>query len=202
MLDSGKNYFELFDLPMSLAIDAKLLTDRYRLLVTVAQADRLAAGQDADLPATATMAEVDEAYRTLIDPLSRAEYVLSLHPADREEAAEQAGKEGAFLMEQMELRATLAEAIQRPDPATAVARVLTRLTEQSAALDKALQGLCAEPSSRNLGAAREILRQRQFLGRCRRDAESRQAALDREIRIQPQPRPFRASNLSETNPFT
>lgn len=77
----------------------------------------------------------------------------------------------------MARRAILAEAANRPDAATAVAEVLTQLAEKGAALDKELQDLFADPSPRNLCAAREILRQPQFLGRCRRDVENRSALL-------------------------
>ena len=77
-------------------------------------------------------------------------------------------------MERIELREALAEAASCADPDTAVARVLTQLTEQSAALDKTLQGLFADPTPANLRLARAIVRQLRFLGACRRDAEDRQ----------------------------
>ncbi|EXJ13203.1 iron-sulfur cluster co-chaperone HscB C-terminal domain-containing protein [Imhoffiella purpurea] len=181
MLNSAKNYFELFDLPMSFAIDASLLAERYRALLRSAQ--RICYGVDNDVDSAGNVQalnQVEEAYRTLTDPLARAEYLFSLYPeggsADSGRA-EIPGSQGASLMERMELQEILAEATNRSDPATAVAEVLTQLAERCAALDKELHALLADPCPSNLQAAREIVRQLQFLGRCRRDAEYRRMEL-------------------------
>lgn len=179
MLDRPLNFFALFDLPVGFAIDPEVLNARYRDLLAVTHAERLAAADDADPEAEAAARAtrtLDAAYRTLRDPLTRAEYLLGLRD-DRalpELAAEDGGENGLiFLMERMELRETLAEAASCADPDTAVARVLTQLAEQGAALDKTLQGLFADPSPENLRLAHEIVRQLRFLGSCRRDAEDR-----------------------------
>ncbi len=181
MLHSAKDYFELFDLPVSFAVDLKLLTERYHAILRTIHADRLAPDQDGLASGNSRSSiQVEAAYRTLVDPLARAEYLLSLHPLSLDghfQAEAPHGSEGSFLMEQMEQREALVAATQRPDPAEAVAEVMTRLAEQSAALDKELQGLLADPSPRNLYEARGILRQLQFLGRCQRDAEDRRRGL-------------------------
>lgn len=177
MLNSAKNHFQLFDLPVSFVIDIGLLAERYRALVRETREEDGLTGPNADNSGVAlALMQVEEAYRTLTDPLVRADYLLGLYAVDQDinpDAAEPTGNGGALLMEQMELREILAEAANRSDSATAVAEVLTQLAEEGAALDKELQGLFADPSPRNLRAARAILRQLQFLGRCRRDAEDR-----------------------------
>ncbi len=181
MLDFSKNYFELFDLPMGFALDAKRLAERYRTLQAVTHPDRFAASADQEKRVSLQAStQVNEAYRTLKDPLERAKYLLSLHTGDQDAGCETT-HDGGFLLEQMELRETLAEAQSSPDPYTAVANVLTQLAERSVALDKELEGLFAEPSAANLEAAREIVRKLQFIDKCRRDAEDLEAALDEQI---------------------
>jgi molecular chaperone HscB len=171
LLDFSKNHFELFDLPLGFALDAKRLAERYRALQAATHPDRLAVAADREQQVSRQAStQVNEAYRILKDPLARAKYLLGLHTGDPGTDSE-TSKDGAFLMEQMELRETLAEAGSRPNPRAAAATVLTQLAERSAALDKELAGLFADPSAANLSAAREIVRELQFLDRCRRDAE-------------------------------
>jgi len=167
-------HFEIFGLPERFAVDLRLLAERYRALqlLTTSCSDTEA---DVDwlepwAPLLAAI-QVNDAYRTLKDPLLRAKYLLSLHTGVplRDERD---GQHGTLLMDQIELRETMAEAQGRPNPKTTAATVLTSLTEQSAALEKALEALFAEPSPENLRTAREIVRKRQFLDRCRRDVES------------------------------
>ncbi len=177
LLDFSKNYFELFGLPLGFAVDAKRLAERYRALQAVTHPDRYAVSADHEKRVSLhASTQVNEAYRTLKDPLARAKYLLELHTGDPGTDSD-TSKDGAFLMEQMELRETLAEARNSPSPGASVARVLTHLAEQSAALDKELAGLFAEPSEDNLAAAREIVRKLLFLDKCRRDAEELETEL-------------------------
>ncbi len=178
MLDFSKNYFELFELPVGFALDAKRLAEGYRTLQTATHPDRFAVAADHEKRwSLQASTQVNEAYRTLKDPLARAKYLLALHTGDPGTTSE-TSKDGAFLMEQMELRETLAEAQTSPNPQAAVARVLTQLAEQSVALDKELEGLFATPSPANLETAREVVRKLQFMDKCRRDAEALESAID------------------------
>lgn len=180
MPDPKENHFDLFGLPVTFTVDVKRLAERYRALLMVERADPLSIGSEPDAmrPRRGGPSQIHEAYHTLKDPLARAEYLLELHHAWRRDDADSNGNGWARLMEQMEIRETLAEAASRPDPETAVATLLTELAERGAALDKALQSLFDDPSPVNLGAAREIIRQRRFLAHCQRDAEERQAMLE------------------------
>lgn len=178
MLDFSKNYFELFDLPQGFAVDAKRLAERYRTLQAVTHPDRFAVAATFEKRVSLQAStQVNEAYRTLKDPLARARYLLTLHTGDSGNDSE-TSKDGAFLMEQMELRETLAEAQSSPNPHAAVARVLTHLAEQNVLLDKELERLFADPSPANLETAREIVRKLQFLDKCRRDAEELETVID------------------------
>ncbi len=172
MLDTSKNYFELFGLPTRYAVDAKHLAERYRALQAITRPDRFAATVDQERRgSTRASVRFNDAYRTLKDPLERARYLLGLHTGHRGDDRENT-RDGGFLMEQMELRETLAEAQSSPDPNTAVAQVLTHLAERSVALDKELEGLFAEPSTENLAVARELVHKLQLIDECRRTAEN------------------------------
>ncbi|WP_346014567.1 iron-sulfur cluster co-chaperone HscB C-terminal domain-containing protein [Thiocystis violacea] len=181
MLSYAKNYFELFDLPTRFALDLSLLGERYRAVVRRLRNEAIPALQCADGSEFAqAQCLVDEAYRTLKDPVSRAQYLCGLFSVEEEPRCfgnEARDRIGTSLMERIELEESLVAATNRSDPAAAVATVLTRLAEQSAALDKELHALLADPSPERVSAAREVVRQLQFLGRCRRDAEDRLAEL-------------------------
>ena len=172
------NYFELFDLPVSFAVDARRLAERYRDLQARTHPDRFGASPEvAQAVPRRAPGQVSEAYRTLKDPQERARYLLALHTGESGRD-DNSIPDGTSLVEEMELRESLAEAQTSPNPRTALARILTQLAERSLALDKALESLFADPSTGNLEMAREILRKLDLLERCRRDAEALSSWLD------------------------
>ncbi|WP_235596726.1 Fe-S protein assembly co-chaperone HscB [Marichromatium gracile] len=166
-LDAAKNHFELFGLPTSFTVDTNRLAERYRALSTQARADTALA--------TASPAQLDEAYRTLLDPLARARYLLRLHGRELGRGRGNAG----LLVEQLELREQLQEVSNRTRTALAVSSVLTDLAEQSAVLAKELRTLFEDPSTDNLELAHDLVHQLEFIALCRRDAEQRRDALQR-----------------------
>lgn len=173
-----ENYFELFDLPVAFALDARRLAERYRDLQAATRPDRFGASLEANRVLPLQVAtQVNEAYRTLKDPQERARYLLALHTGAAGTDSE-SSTDGSFFLEQLELRETLSEAQSSPNPGAALATVMTQLAERSLALDKELECLFADPSSENLEAAREILRKLQFLDLCRRDVEALEAGLE------------------------
>ncbi|MGE5153360.1 MAG: Fe-S protein assembly co-chaperone HscB [Bdellovibrio bacteriovorus] len=175
--DLPENYFELFDLPVAFALDARRLAERYRDLQAATRPERFGASAAAAHPfPLQVVAQVNEAYRTLKDPQERARYLLALHTGEPGTDSE-SSMDGSSLLEQLELRETLSEAQTSPNPGAALARVMTQLAERSLALDKELESLFADPSTQNLATAREILRKLQFLEVCRRDAEALEAGL-------------------------
>ncbi len=178
MLDFSQSYFELFGLPTAFAIDNERLSDRYRHLLGSLHPDRFASASDQEkrLSMQASIL-VNEAFQTLKDPLARARYLLGLHAGDQGPDTETT-KDGAFLMEQMELRETLAEAKGQDDPYASVNRVLVHVAEHNRALHGQLEAIFKEPDAAGLSEAREIVRKLQFLDKCRRDAENLEAELD------------------------
>jgi molecular chaperone HscB len=120
---------------------------------------------------------INEAYRVLKDPLSRASYLLSLHAGEGGGENETTG-DMAFLMEQMELREALASAGGQPDPYAVVARVMDRLDAQRAELVGALSERLDGSVGGDLEPARELVRKLQFVEKCRAEAEGVEAELD------------------------
>ncbi len=109
-VDLNHNYFELFGLDPLFGIDTVELERVYRELQSQVHPDRFA-----HLPASEQRlsiqwaTRVNEAYRTLRHPLSRAQYLLEINGVDTRHESNTAMPTD-FLMEQMEWREAAAEA--------------------------------------------------------------------------------------------
>jgi molecular chaperone HscB len=175
VLDFSRNHFDLFGLPQSFALDRDLLAERFRALQAAVHPDRFASAPDQERRLSMQAStRVNEAFQTLKNPLSRALYLLSLHP-DPIDALPQ---DTAFLMEQMELREALTEAKGARDPLATVAGVLDHIVRSEQAIGIELVDLFSDPNPDHIAAAHAAVRKLQFLDKCRRDAEALEAELD------------------------
>ncbi|SDX97682.1 molecular chaperone HscB [Allochromatium warmingii] len=172
MLNSHKNYFQLFDLPVDFALDVGVLAERYRALVRAVRADFLSDEED---ETARSLARIDLAYQTLTEPLTRAEYLFQLYGVAAAESSRDEDPASTLLVEEMERQEALEAATNRSDPGAALSEVLTRLAERGAALDKELHQLFADPTPSNLRAARAVVGQLHILARYQRETEERQA---------------------------
>ena len=111
------DYFTLFGLPASYTLSLEPLAARYQELQRQYHPDKFASGSAAEqLAAVQQSATINQAWQTLRHPLTRAEYLLSLHGFDL--ASEQhTVRDTAFLMEQLELREELDEIGKAKDEA-------------------------------------------------------------------------------------
>lgn len=111
------DYFTLFGLPAQYPLDVQALATRFQDLQRQFHPDRFASRPQAEqLAAVQQSATINQAWQTLRNPLSRAEYLLSLHGFDL--ASEQhTVRDTAFLMEQLELREELDEIARAEDSA-------------------------------------------------------------------------------------
>jgi molecular chaperone HscB len=135
MIDFSRNHFELFGLPPAFRIDAATLERAYRDLQRAVHPDRYAGASDAQKRlALQASARVNDAYRTLRDPVDRAEYLLRLRDRDPASADRQLPVE--FLTRQLERREAADEAAGAHD-----ARVLSALC---ADVRREAEGLSAE----------------------------------------------------------
>jgi molecular chaperone HscB len=180
VLDFSKDYFELFGLPVAYPVDAEQLSERYRALQKALHPDRFAAAGDRERRLSMQAStRVNEAYRTLRDPLARARYLLSLHSGS--EVGDPTPHDPVFLMEQMELREALAHARQQPDPYAVVEAVIERLARESSELVARLTVQLDTPRPPELDAARELVSKLQFVYKCREEAEQLEADLDEAL---------------------
>lgn len=75
-----QNYFELFQLPKLYEVDKKQLSNNYRQLQKQSHPDRYATHTVSEQRmAVQFAAHINSAYHTLLSPVKRAEYLLSLY---------------------------------------------------------------------------------------------------------------------------
>ncbi|HEX5394382.1 MAG TPA: Fe-S protein assembly co-chaperone HscB [Rhodocyclaceae bacterium] len=112
MLDASftDDFFTLFGLPRSYAVDLSRLDASYRDIQSQVHPDKHAHLADADKRTAMQWASrANEGYQTLKQPLARARYLLHLAGHDAEVETNTA-MPASFLMEQMELRETVSDA--------------------------------------------------------------------------------------------
>jgi molecular chaperone HscB len=105
------SHFVLFGLPEQFALDADALDHAYRAVQAQVHPDRFAAAGEAQKRVAMQWAtRANEAYQTLRDPLKRAKYLLHLRGIDVG-AENNTAMEPAFLMQQMEWREAIEDAV-------------------------------------------------------------------------------------------
>lgn len=106
-----KNYFELLDVPVQFTIDLNQLAENYRTVQKEVHPDRFSDGTEQEQRVAVQYSSlINEAYRVLKVPLTRAGYLLEIKGVELEQGSHTIN-DPAFLMEQMELREEL-EALQ------------------------------------------------------------------------------------------
>lgn len=124
------DYFTLFGLPTHYALDMAKLTASYQALQRQFHPDKFAnASATERLSAVSQSSTINQAWQTLRDPLSRAEYLLSLHGYDLLNE-QQTLRDGEFLMEQLALREEL-DQIERAGDVDALQAFVGRLDAMS-----------------------------------------------------------------------
>ncbi len=181
MLDFSQNYFQLLGMPQSYRIDRERLATSYRQLQQLVHPDRYASSSEQERRLSMQgSTHINEAFETLKDPILRGQYLLLLHGVDRSED-QKSTQDGAFLMEQMELREELSMAREQPDPYQVIASIMESVNRHMDLLMGQLELQFERPESRQLVAAQELLRKMQFLQKLNHAAEQLEAELDEEI---------------------
>jgi molecular chaperone HscB len=110
-----QSHFELFGLDPAYALETEALERSYREIQSRVHPDRFAHAGDAERRASLQWTtRVNEAYRTLKDPVQRAKHLLELHGVDVAFETNTA-MPSEFLMQQMELREALEVATDKKD---------------------------------------------------------------------------------------
>ena len=167
-----QNHFELFGLEPGYALEPDRLERAYREIQAKIHPDRFAHAGDAERRASMQWTtRVNEAYRTLKNPVERARYLLELNGVDVAFETNTV-MPAEFLGKQLELREAL-EAAEAGKDSGALGSLRAALRSDKRELEAALED--ALDARHDHAAATELVRKLKFLERL--DAEV-DAALD------------------------
>ena len=166
---STSSHFELFGLEPAYALDRGALEQAYQDLQALIHPDRFAHAGDAERRASMQMTtRVNEAYRTLKDPVQRGRYLLELHGVDVAfETNTQMPTD--FLMQQLEMREELDGAAQKKDTSF-LDGLKSKLKAQKENLEEII-GQTIDAKKDYAGAA-ELVRKLMFLQRLDEEVDS------------------------------
>ncbi len=173
----SQNYFSLFDLPVSFTINLDELESRYRDLQRTLHPDRYASASDQERRISVQQtAHLNEAFHTLRDIPRRARYLLELKGIDFDDEKD-THFDGAFLMQQMELREELEAIAQAGDPLEKISQFLAELEQYRQAMYAELKSLFADETPETLQAAKQSVQKIRFLNRLQQEAEEQEEDL-------------------------
>ena len=161
-----QNHFELFGLAPAFALEAEALENSYRDIQARVHPDRFAHAGDAERRASLQWTtRVNEAYRTLKDPVQRARHILELHGVDVAFETNTA-MPPEFLMQQMELR----ESLEQARTPASLDEMRKRLRQEKLQLQNQIAE--AIDSRKNYADAAGLVRKLQFLDRLDEEIDS------------------------------
>ena len=161
-----QNHFDLFGLTPAFSIEGEALERSYREIQSKVHPDRFAHAGDAERRASLQWTtRVNEAYRTLKDPVQRAKHILDLHGVDVAFETNTA-MPPEFLVQQMELRESLEQA---KSPAS-LDEMRKRLRQEKAQLQNQIGE--AIDSKKDYNAAAGLVRKLQVLDRLDEEIDS------------------------------
>ena len=166
---TSSSHFALFGLTPAFSIDLATLEKAYREIQSRVHPDRFAHAGDAERRASLQWTtRVNEAFQVLRNPVSRASHLLALHGVDVAFETNTAMPR-EFLMQQMELREALQDAVARRDPAG-----LAKLQKGLEADKRSLEARLAECIDRDqdYAGAAGLVRELQFLEKLEAEIDS------------------------------
>ena len=161
-------YFTLFQLEPAFDIDAENLEQTYRALAARFHPDKFASASTFEQKQAVMMSStINDAYRTLKNPIDRAAYLLKTLGIDAD-APEHTSFAPNFLMQQMEWRETLMEARAESDLKT-----LENLNDEiRAEQEKLFCDLKQSFARQDYDTAAQQVRQGRFLDKLRNEISS------------------------------
>ena len=154
-----QNHFELFGLSPAFGLENEALERSYREIQARVHPDRFAHAGDAERRASLQWTtRVNEAYRSLKDPVQRAKHILELHGVDVAFETNTA-MPPEFLMQQMELR----EALEEAKDASRLDALRSELRRSRSSLEAAIRD--AIDRRKDYAGAAGLVRKLQFLDR-------------------------------------
>lgn len=152
------NYFELFSLPATFSLDQTQLSATYRDLQKQYHPDKFAVHSDKEqLVAMQKSSEINDAYQTLKNSWSRAQYLLLLAGVDIS-SEHTTLRDTKFLMEQMQWRETIAQFSE--DDEDEIALFARQIAQQVSDLESQI---AAQLQNNELEAAADSVRKLKFM---------------------------------------
>lgn len=177
MVDLTKNYFELFELPVSCQVDQQRLSSQYRALQRAVHPDRFAGdGERQQRLSVQYAAHVNEAFNTLKQPLKRAIYLLKIAGRDVD-MERNTIMDPQFLMEQMALRETLSDIRSHANPGQELERLVGRVDRDLDAYLKQFEGFWVSGTELDLDQAETVVRKMQFMVKLAAELEQLESEL-------------------------
>lgn len=137
------NYFEIFNLPVSYQLDSDALAPTYRQLQRQFHPDNFATASESDkLQAVQRAADINDAYRTLKDPVLRAQHLLKIQ-FNIDIRKKRSIQDPEFLMQQMELH----EAVENAHDFAALDRLAEKIKGMQQVWLSQLEASLAEQDS-------------------------------------------------------
>lgn len=159
-----QNHFELFGLEPGFELDLSNIAERYRDLQRAVHPDRFANASDQERRLSVQQAaQVNEAYQVFKSPLLRARYLLELQGITMDDT--DTAMDPMFLMEQIELRESLAAVAGQNDPFAALATLRDTIDAKEKAFISNLSDAFASGEQSALESARDTVRKLQFMAR-------------------------------------
>jgi molecular chaperone HscB len=171
-----QSHFDLFGIAPAYALESEALERSYREIQSRVHPDRFAHAGDAERRASLQWTtRVNEAYRTLKDPVQRGKHLLELHGVDVAFETNTA-MPPEFLMQQMELREALEDAKD--------AKALDALSSGLRNSRRSLEGEIGDTidTKKDYQAAADLVRKLMFLERLGEEIDSAYEAIDQEER--------------------
>ena len=174
----GKNYFAIFNSPVTFNIDLKAVADVYRELQKTVHPDRFASGSDHERRlAMQKTSLINHAFQTLKAPVTRAQYMLQCQGVETNAETDTTMDTG-FLMEQMEIREAIAEVRDQSDPLAELDKLSATLREKQVQL---AEQFAVDFDKKIFEQAREIVRKMQFVTRAQADIAEVVEELENEL---------------------
>jgi len=172
------NYFEIFSQPVSTEPDVNLLKEKNRELQQQVHPDKFANSSDAEKrEAMQKTSLINEAFDTLKNPVSRLQYMLTLKGVDMNGETD-TSMDGVFLMEQMELRESIADVRSQTDPLDVLDSILAELKSKAKKLIMEFTGFYQQ---NDLEKSREIVRKLQFINKAQKEVNEIVEQLEDEL---------------------
>jgi len=174
----SKNYFEIFNLPVSFELDINQLSAVYRDLQKEVHPDKFVnAGEQQSRLAVQMTSLVNQAFDTLKSPVSRAHYLLEIAGLDIDHEQDTT-MDPMFLMEQMELREEIESVRSKPDPLAEIDRLLKQVKNM---LTDVMQSFAASYQSEDYEKAHELSRKMQFLNKNSQELDEIAVVIEDEL---------------------